>query len=72
MSFPFTPKLQDEKMESLQTQSEYLNLLRLRHLQWLRSVDDPQIKALHQEVATLLEELSDQYHCLLDTMQKQG
>lgn len=72
MSFPYTPKVQDEKIESLQTQSEYLKLLRLRHLQWMNSADDPQIKAVHLEVAALLEELAAQYHALLDTMQQQS
>ena len=34
MSFPYTPNVQDEKIESLQTQYEYMKIVRLRHLQW--------------------------------------
>ena len=70
MSFPFTPNLQDEKLESLQTQYEYLKLLRLRHLQWMNSADDPAAKRSHQEVADLIEKIMDRYGHLFKTLKE--
>ena len=72
MSFPFTPNPQDEKIESLQTQHEYLRLLRLRHLQWLTSSDQSEIEAVHQKIAELLELTADYYNRLLGEVQRQG
>ena len=67
MSFPHytTPNLPDEKIESLQTQIEYLKILRLRHLQWMNSTDDPVVEDRHLEIAELIERIADQYHHLL-------
>jgi hypothetical protein len=65
MSFPFTPNVQDEKLESLQTQYEYLKLLRLRHLQWKGSAEDARTARLHLEVAARIEEIIDRYNHLL-------
>ena len=69
MSFPFTPNLKDEKLESLKTQHEYLNLLRLRHLQWMNAADEPVTEDRHQEIAELIERITDQYRYLLETIQ---
>ena len=69
MSFPFTPRVQDEKLESLQTQYEYLKLLRLRHLQWMSSADEPRVDTAHQQVAYRIEEILDHYKRLLETLQ---
>ena len=69
MSFPFTPRVQDEKLESLQTQYEYLKLLRLRHLQWMSSADEPRVDTAHQQVADRIEEILDHYKRLLETLQ---
>jgi hypothetical protein len=69
MSFPYTPNLQDEKLESLQTQYEYLRLLRLRHLQWMNSADDPVSEGVHQELAQLIEQITDRYNRLLDALE---
>jgi hypothetical protein len=66
MSFPYTPNIQDEKTESLQTQQEYLNILRLRHLQWMNATLDGDIQQLHREIAELIEKMTDQYRRLLD------
>ena len=71
MSFPYTPKLQDEKTESLQTQHEYLNLLRLRHQQWMNSADDPETEHIHQEIAELMEQVTSRYNHLLESLQAQ-
>jgi hypothetical protein len=68
MSFPFTPNLRDEKVESLQTQYEYLKLLRLRHLQWMNSTDDPPLEGTHREVAELLDQIADRYQRLFDAL----
>ena len=68
MSFPYHPNLKDEKIESLQNQHEYLNLLRLRHLQWMSSTEDSQLEGVHLEIAEQLEEITDLYRRLLDTM----
>ena len=70
MSFPYTPNVKDEKIESLQTQYEYLKLLRLRHLQWLSAADDPETEGIHQEIAARIEQITDGYHQLLDAMQQ--
>lgn len=69
MSFPYTPNLQDEKLESLQTQYEYLRLLRLRHLQWMNSADDPVSEVVHQEIAQMIEQVTDRYNRLLDALE---
>ena len=66
MSFPYTPNLQDEKIESLQTQHEYLNILRLRHQQWMSSTVDGDAQRLHQEIAELIEQITARYNHLLD------
>jgi hypothetical protein len=66
MSFPYTPNVEDEKTESLQTQQEYLNILRLRHLQWMNATLDGDIQQLHREIAELIEKVTDQYRRLLD------
>jgi len=66
MSFPYTPNLQDEKIESLQTQHEYLNILRLRHQQWMSSTVDGDAQRLHQEIAELIEQITTRYNHLLD------
>jgi hypothetical protein len=71
MSFPYTPKVEDEKAESLQTQYEYLKLLRLRHLQWMNSADDPKTESVHKEIAELIEQITDRYHSLLDDLHQQ-
>jgi hypothetical protein len=68
MSFPFTPNLRDEKIESLQTQYEYLKLLRLRHLQWMNSADDPPVANTHHEVVELLQQITDRYQRLFDAL----
>ena len=66
MSFPYTPNLQDAKLESLRTQHDYLNLLRLRHQQWLHSTNDPRVQAIHLEIAGLIEQITDRYAHLLE------
>ena len=71
MSFPYTPRLSEEKIESLQTQHEYLNILRLRHLQWMNTADDSESERIHQEIAGRIEEITDRYHHLLDMLEQQ-
>ena len=70
MSFPYTPNVQDEKIDSLQTQYEYLKLLRLRHLQWLSSAEKSEIENAHQKIAELIELVNDRYTRLLETLQQ--
>jgi uncharacterized coiled-coil DUF342 family protein len=69
MSFPYTPNLQDEKLESLQTQYEFLNILRLRHLHWMNEATDPETGRVHHEIAELIEQLTDHYNSLLTALQ---
>ena len=69
MSFPYTPNLKDEKLESLQTQHEFLKLLRLRHLHWMSLADDSQVEGVHLEIAEFLEQITDRYNHLLDGLQ---
>ena len=71
MSFPYTPRLQDAKIESLQTQHEFLNLLRLRHLQWMSSAEEPEVKQVHLEIAELIEQVTGQYNHLLEDLEQQ-
>ena len=68
MSFPYTPDLQAAKVESLRTQQEYLNLLRLRQLHWMNSAKDPEIKHVHQEIAELIETITDHYSRLISAL----
>lgn len=72
MNAVYSPLLQDRKRESLQTQHEFLNLLRRRHLHWMSSTDDPEIEHIHLEIAELIQKTSDQYNHLLDALQKQS
>ena len=58
------------KIESLQTQYEYLKLLRLRHLQWMSSADTPETERMHQEIAELIERITDRYQSLLRPRQR--
>ena len=69
MSFPISARLQDSKTESLKTQHEYLNLLRLRHLQWMTSTDDPDFEEIHQDIAGLIEQITDRYRQLFSARQ---
>ena len=71
MNAVYSPRLQDPKKESLQTQHEYLNLLRLRHLHWMNSTVDPEIQQLHLDIAELIQKATDQYNNLLNARQDQ-
>lgn len=71
MSFPYTPNLQDAKIESLERQYEYLNILRRRHLQWMTSTDGPETQRVHREIAERIEHITDQYSRLLDALHQQ-
>ena len=71
MSFPYTPRLSEEKIESLQTQHEYLNILRLRHLQWMNTADDSQAERIHREITEHIEQITDRYKHLLDVLEQQ-
>ncbi len=70
MSFPYTPNVEDEKLESLQTQYEYLKLLRLRHLQWMTTAEDRGTESLHRKIAELIEQVTDRYNHLLESTQR--
>jgi len=72
MNALYSPQMQDSKKESLQTQYEYLNLLRRRHLHWLNSTNSPEIEHLHQDIAELIQKTTDQYNHLLNALQEQG
>jgi hypothetical protein len=68
MSFPYAHNLKDEKLESLRTQHEFLNLLRLRHLQWMNTADDSQMEGVHLEIAELIEPITDSYRELFSSL----
>jgi hypothetical protein len=70
MSFPYTPRLSEEKIESLQTQHEYLNILRLRHLQWMNTADDSESERIHREITEHIEQITDRYKHLLDVLEQ--
>ena len=65
MSFPSAPQLENAKIESLQTQYEYLKLLRRRHLQWMNSTKDRRVRQTHVEIADLIEQVIGDYNHLL-------
>ena len=69
MSFPYMPRLSEEKIESLQTQHEYLRILRLRHLQWMNTAANPETERIPQEIAGHIEQITDSYHHLLDVIE---
>ena len=71
MSFPYTPRLSEEKIESLQTQHEYLNILRLRHLQWMNTADNAESERIHREITEHIEQITDRYKHLLDVLEQQ-
>lgn len=66
MSFPYTPNLHDAKIESLHTQQDLLNVLRLRHLQWMSSAESPEVERTHKEIAELIDQVTDRYNELFD------
>ena len=69
MSTLQSPSLQDRKIESLQTQQEFLNLLRRRHLHWMSDTQDPKIERLHLEIAESIRLMTELYIELLDTLE---
>lgn len=71
MSFPYTPNPRDEKLESLQTQYEYLKLLRLRHLQWMSSAEEAEVENTHAAIAQLIEQITAQYQHLFSAIPHQ-
>jgi len=71
MSFPYSYNLKDEKLESLRTQYEFLNLLRLRHLQWMNTADESQVEGVHLEIAELIEQITDAYQELFGTLRSE-
>jgi hypothetical protein len=71
MSSLSMPNLKDEKIESLETQREYLNILRLRHLQWISSMLDGDLQSVHLEIAELIEKITDRYNHLLDGLHQE-
>ena len=72
MSFPYTRDLKDERLESLRSQYEFLNLLRLRHLHWVNTADDSHIGGLHLEIAELIVQITDSYQELFGTVSLLG
>ena len=55
--------------QSMEAQRGYLDIVRSRHHQWAYSTDDPEIKRLHLEIASLIQETMNQYYELLNTYQ---
>ncbi len=70
MSFPYSPRLEDVKIESLQTQLDYLNLLRLRHMQWMSSANDSETRVRHTHIAEQIKKITDEYIGLLGALQQ--
>jgi len=66
MSFPYTSNIQDAKNESLLTQRDYLNLLRIRHQHWMSSANTPATKKRHEEIIALIEQLAEHYSHLIE------
>jgi hypothetical protein len=71
MNEVYSPLMQDRKIASLQTQHEFLNLLRLRHLGWMNATEDAQVERLHLEIAELIRKTTDEYNQLLEALQEQ-
>ena len=55
--------------ESMQAQRSYLDIVRSRHHQWAYSAEDPEIRRMHLEIATLIQETMNQYYELINTYQ---
>ena len=70
MSLARSPSLkpQDTKVESLQTQFDYLSLLRRRHVQWMNSAVSPEIEGRHRAIVELMEQVTDQYSRLIEVL----
>ncbi|HJR79418.1 MAG TPA: hypothetical protein VJ821_05045 [Anaerolineales bacterium] len=71
MNTIYAPQLRNRKRESLQTQREFLDLLRRRHMNWMDSANDPDVKLLHLDIADLLHKITDQYGQLLAALEDQ-
>jgi hypothetical protein len=69
MNAVYSPQLRNRKKESLQTQFEFLDLLRRRHLYWMDNADDPDVKLLHLDIADLIQKTTAQYSQLLGILQ---
>lgn len=69
MSTLQSAQLQDRKIESLQTQQDFLNLLRRRHLHWMNDTQDAEIEHLHLEIAESIRIMTELYIQLLDTLE---
>ena len=69
MSFPYTPRPQDAKIESLRTQYDYLKLLRLRHLQWMSNAENSEAEGAHLQIVGCLEKIMDGYTQLLESLE---
>ena len=62
-------RIQGLHVEHLKRQSEYLMLIRDRHLGWMRETMDPKIRELHYRLAQELEQMLYEYAELVEALE---
>ena len=63
---------QQTKIDSLQRQMEYLEMLQRRHVQWASGTDNIDIKSMHLNIVDALRKVTDEYEDLLDFYRKEN
>jgi hypothetical protein len=56
------------KTENIEAELDYLQLLRSRHLQWMKDAIDPEIYRAHGEILDLLEQTTERFQVLLKAL----
>ncbi|HET6597650.1 MAG TPA: hypothetical protein VFG81_18645 [Anaerolineales bacterium] len=59
------PDPQEAKLDSLQRQLEFLEMLQRRHVQWASATDNIDIKSKHLNIADALRNVTDEYEEIL-------
>ena len=62
--------LRPSKRDSLETEHDYLYLLRNRHLEWMNNTEDPELRRMHGEIIHSIKHLIDRFEILLEAMQR--
>ena len=63
---------QQAKIDSLQRQLEYLEMLQRRHVQWASGVENIDLKSKHLNIVDTLRKVTDEYEDLLDFYRKEN
>ena len=60
------------RRDSIENQIELLEILRMRHLNWVSEIQNTEMAQLHTEVIDLLEQALRKYSALLDLYRDPG